>query len=148
MKSSRSAVVVLGLLATLTACGPVGPDPRCADRASEVGPPADARTAPDGWPTPPPGDVVCGTASYVAGDYGGSVETLVAVTDRPFRDVLDHYEGAVPAAWRFWRFDDGDGGRIFGDAGGTVFSIEAAGEGRYALTFQVLARPDDLRGGR
>ena len=100
-------------------------------------PPTAPRTAPPGWPAPPPGDTVCGTRSYVQVEYGSSDETLIVVTDRSLSDVLDHYELALPAELRAVRFGEGDEERLSSElpVDDASFAITGAGEGRYALSF-------------
>jgi hypothetical protein len=136
-RSSRTFATALVLAATLPGCAPAPvDDPRCAEWAPEVSPPVVVRTAPPGWPDPPPGDVLCGTT--FTGDESASVEVVIAVTDRSPDEVLDYYEAELPEELAVER-RPGDVSRLWGYADGVLYAIEPAGERRYTLVFQKLA---------
>lgn len=139
MTSRRAAAAALLLAAILAGCA--GPSPadaeRCRTWAPEVEPPGQPRTAPEGWPDPPPGDVLCGSTS--TGDEVTGIEVVIAVTDRTIDEVLDHYAAALPDSLPFQRYGEGDDAHLWGSTPGLIYAVEPAGEHRYALVFHTLA---------
>lgn len=117
--------------------GPPGPpaDP-CAAWAPEARPPTEPRTAPEGWPAPPPGDVACG--STFTGDELRGVERVLVVTERAMDEVLEHYEGALPGSLPVERIGLDGEESLHGELPGIEYSVEPAGEHRYALVFRTF----------
>jgi len=110
-------------------------------RGPQIGGAAGPQTAPAGWPAPPEGDVLC-ASTLTGGEDGsgaGTVEVTIVLTDRDFTDVLDHFARALPEDLPFERHRDSDAERLWGHASGTLYAVEPAGRGRYALVFHVLA---------
>lgn len=139
MRSERAFATALVLATVLTGCSALSPvdAERCREWAPEVEPPGQPRTAPEGWPDPPEGDVLCGS-SYTGDDVSG-IEVVIAVTDRPLDEVLDHYEAAMPASLPVERWGEGEDARLWGHVPGLLYAVEPSGERRYALVFQTLA---------
>lgn len=142
-RNGRAATIAAILLAVtvVSGCtvpaGPPGPeaDP-CATWAPEAEPPAEPRTAPEGWPAPPEGDVACG--STFTGDELRSVEVVLVVTERSMDEVLDHYEAALPLSLPVERIGLDGEEALAGELPGLSYAVEPAGEHRYALVFRTV----------
>lgn len=127
------AVVVSG---TLASCGagpstidfvqpqdaPAGVPQECTGPFPTAFGPAsidDVELLPDGWPEPPTGSTLCVTTETLE----GAMESADYATTSSPEQVLEHYEGALPADISAVRADGDEGAMLTGMVGHITFQV-------------------------
>lgn len=91
---------------------------------------ADLSLVPGDWPEAPADATLCQTSSTIEGNR----ETADYATEATGAEVLDAFQGALPAGYEVTREDQGLGDMLTGSAGEVFFEVNTR-DGAYTVTF-------------